>query len=221
MSVIDYSDYSLEELNEARNSINKVKYPENYKALLKEFDKRAPEIQAKKKLTQEKIKKSRVEELTKAKKRVYFLGIIQFFAAFCLLFLAYKVINSEQTSLILLALIFLFALFNAICAYTLLTKQKKWYWLSLVNQGLQIPNIAYGKLVYSYTAVGTLFVGFNWPGFEFHITALLNPGFQFHYLSKAMHFGFVGIDILAIVFFFAILTVLNVAPDGEVSNDSE
>ncbi|MBH0090558.1 hypothetical protein [Pseudoalteromonas sp. NSLLW218] len=45
---IDYSKYSLDELLEAKKSIDKVKYAENFNALMIEFSRRETEINARK-----------------------------------------------------------------------------------------------------------------------------------------------------------------------------
>ena len=45
---VDYSKYSLDELLEAKKSIDKVKYAENFNALMIEFSLRETEINARK-----------------------------------------------------------------------------------------------------------------------------------------------------------------------------
>ncbi|WP_196140772.1 hypothetical protein [Aliikangiella sp. G2MR2-5] len=130
MGTIDYTNYSFQELLEAKAGIDAEAYPDNYNALVKELESRGAGDEERKK----RQKQSEEKEFSIAEKRVKIIGYFQIAAAIgiAVLLLMGSFSDERQNSLGIMIGIS-FVCFNFCAGYTAIKEQYKWYWLSIIN----------------------------------------------------------------------------------------
>ncbi len=120
----------------------------------------------------------------KAEKRVWVIGCLQLIAAVVITLLVIVGLFSEPRIDLLSVIIAipLIAL-NAFADYTAIKERVEWYWVSVLNQALQIPSVALGSIVANYSGLGGVWVAISWgeEGARFGVSANFSPGFAFHY----------------------------------------
>lgn len=145
----------------------------------------------------------------KAEKRVWVIGWLQLIAAVVITLLVIVGLFSES-SIDLLSVIMAIPLIalNAFAGYTAIKERAEWYWVSVLNQALQIPSVALGSIVANYSGLGGIWLAISWgEGARFGVSANFSPGFAFQYYPGGLPTGHIAIDILAIIFIVALLTV--------------
>ncbi|MRX28421.1 hypothetical protein [Kangiella sp. HZ709] len=198
MSSIDYSKYSVYELLDAKNNIDPEAYPENYNVLLKELDSRKGEIQQLQAETQ-------ATEFKIAEKRVKLIGYLQIIASIVLVGYIFTGYLSGAVSIIIA---FFFITLNACAGYFAIKEKVSMYWLTVVNQTLQLVSFAIGKMYMGYSGIGGVYLTLSWgKDFYFGINANINPGFYFQKFTENLPITEISIDILAIIYIVAVLTV--------------
>jgi hypothetical protein len=205
MEIIDYSKYSYDELKDAESRIDSVAHPKNYKALQLEIESRGCDSEIRKE--QAKIDEQTIFSV--AEERVKIVGYFQLVAALGIsgVFVYSYVINTETDYLSLTVGIFFVAL-NLFAGYTAIKEQYRFYWVSILNQALQVPTFVIGTLMVNYSGLGGVYLVSYWGGgFGLTISASLEPGFSFYQLSEAVVSNRFAIDLVAIVFIGALVTV--------------
>ncbi len=146
----------------------------------------------------------------KAEKRVKAIGYLQIIAAVVIALLVIDGLFAEPRMALLSVImaIPLIAL-NAFAGYTAIKGRVEWYWVSVLNQALQIPSVALGSITANYSGLGGVWVAISWveEGARFGVSANFSPGFAFQYYPGGLPTGHIAIDILAIIFIVALLTV--------------
>ena len=146
----------------------------------------------------------------KAEKRVWVIGCLQLIAAVVITMLVIPGLFAEPRMALLSVIVAipLIAL-NAFAGYTAIKERVEWYWVSVLNQALQIPSAALGSIVANYSGLGGVWVAISWgeEGAGFGVSADFSPGFAFYYYPGGLPTGHIAIDILAIIFIVALLTV--------------
>ncbi|MDK1310109.1 hypothetical protein [Pseudoalteromonas ardens] len=195
MIKVDYSQYTQAELHEALQQITPDS--ERYSALLAEIDTRRGEAELHE---QQQAKKSPHT----TERRVKVIGYIQLLAAFVMTVGLIFGPLSSWLSLISVP----FILLSAAAGYTAVKEQAKWYWLSILNQGLQIVSFSFGVLNYKYTGLGGIQIGFTWlKDFELSFGILFSSTVRLTGHSGAFSLNAVQIDVFALVLMIALLTL--------------
>ncbi|MEC4087927.1 hypothetical protein [Pseudoalteromonas rubra] len=194
MIKVDYSQYTQAELHEALQQITPDS--EHYSALLAEIDARQEEAEL--------HEQQRVENGPKnAERRVKVIGYIQLLAAFVM---TVGLIFGPLTSWLSFISV-PFILLSAAAGYTAVKEQAKWYWLSILNQGLQVVSFSFGVLNYKYTGLGGIQIGFTWlKDFELSFGILFSSTVRLTGNAGAFSLNAVQIDVLALVLMIALLT---------------
>ncbi|WP_157936301.1 hypothetical protein, partial [Shewanella sp. 10N.286.52.B9] len=97
---------------------------------------------------------------------------------------------------------------NIVAGITAIREKYKYYWLSILNQALQIPNIAIGTISAKYSGLGGAYVSIHLaPQVSLGVDASFSPGFALYQYTASMQSQFISIDILAIIFLGALITV--------------
>ncbi|CAM4188766.1 hypothetical protein [Pseudoalteromonas byunsanensis] len=190
---MDYSKYSINELLDCLNNIDKDAHPENYEKLILELEKRKPELEA--------FQKQEQEEFTfSTENRVKLLSWLQI--ATCVGFtIAFVNVLFGSRELIDLIVYGFIAVFNGLAGYKLLKRSRYGYELSYLNQILQILTINTGTLFFTYTGLGSFLIGIE--GELFFRANILSTDFRFYTGENLGQFGF-GVDLVAI-FFLSVL----------------
>ncbi|MCO7187546.1 MULTISPECIES: hypothetical protein [unclassified Pseudoalteromonas] len=193
MIKVDYSQYTQAELHEALQQIPPDS--ENYPALIAAIDARQEEAERPRQRTE--------KTLHSAETRVKVIGYIQLLAAFVMTVgLIFGPLTSWQ-SLISVPFIVL----SAAAGYTAISEQVKWYWLSILNQGLQVVSFSFGILNYKYTGLGGIQIGFTWlKEFELSFGILFSSTVRLTGNSDVFSLNALQIDVLALVLMVALLT---------------
>jgi hypothetical protein len=190
---MDYSKYSVNELLDCLNNIDKDAHPENYKKLVLEVENRKPEIEAAQKQDQEEFTFS-------TENRVKLLSWLQI--ATCVGFaIAFANVLFGSMELLDLIVYGVIAVFNGVAGYKLLNRSRYGYELSYLNQTLQILTINTGTLFFTYTGLGSFLIGIE--GELFFRANILSTDFRFYTGENLGQFGF-GVDLVAI-FFLSVL----------------
>ena len=194
---MDYSKYSINELMDSVNNIDKNAHPKNYQKLICEMDKRKPEIEAFEKQEQEEFSFS-------TENRMKLLSWLQIATSvgFAIAFVNVILGSMEPIDLSVYAII---AIFNGIAGYKLLNRESYGYELSYINQILQILTINTGTLFFTYTGLGGLLIGVGSDYDLFFSGSILNTDFRFITADNITSDITIGIDLLALFF----LGVLN------------
>ena len=190
---MDYSKYSVNELMDCLNNIDKDAHPENYKKLVLEVENRKPEIEVAQKKDQEEFTFS-------TENRVKLLSWLQIATCvgFTIAFADVLIGSMELLDLIVYGVI---AVFNGVAGYKLLKRSRYGYELSYLNQILQILTINTGTLFFTYTGLGSFLIGIE--GELFFRANILSTDFRFYTGENLGQLGF-GVDLVAI-FFLSVL----------------
>ena len=191
---MDYSNYTINELMDSANNIDKDAHPENYKNLIAELDKRKPDIEAFERKVHEEFSFS-------TENRIKLLSWLQIatFVGFSIAFINVLLGSMETVDLIVYGII---AFLNGIAGYRLLKRQKYGFELSYINQILQILTINTGTLFFTYTGLGSFLIGIEGSSLFFNFS-ILNADFRL-YTGEALGKFTVGIDLVAIFFLFVL-----------------
>ncbi|MEP2653034.1 MAG: hypothetical protein ABJH06_13690 [Paraglaciecola sp.] len=199
MSTVDYSKYTIDELFDVKANIS----PDspNYILLLSELENRKDEIA-------EAVEKTEKKAFSLAENRVKIVGYFQIAAAVAILFYYVSSIFDGSASLLSTIVALPVIALNAIAGITAINENYKYYWLSILNQSLQIPSIALGSISASYSGLGGAYVYISWnTEFLFGATASFSPGFSFNQYTGSIPTQSISIDIVAIIFISALITV--------------
>jgi len=206
MAIIDYSGYTFQELMDVRSSINSEAHPNNCKALELEISSRGDEVEIRKELRKEEIK----NEFSIAEERVKIIGYFQLVASIGIAIILIMALFSDNGSSLFSQIVgWFFVGLNAVAGYTAVKENYKFYWLSILNQALQVPSIAIGTIIANYSGLGGGYLIIYWGAEEsgINFSANLDPGFSFLQLSESLSSGSISFDLLALVFMSALLTV--------------
>lgn len=199
MSSIDYSKYSTVELFDVKANI--VPSSSNYEALINELSIRKDEIS-------EMQEKAEADSFSLAKNRVKIIGYFQIAAAAAISFYYLSSIFEGTVSVLSTVIALPVIALNAIAGITTIKEQYRYYWLTILNQALQIPSIALGAVTATYSGLGGAYAYISWnTEFLFGVTATFSPDFSFQQYTSNLDTQSISIDILAIVFIGALLTV--------------
>ncbi|TLU66150.1 hypothetical protein FE810_05365 [Thalassotalea litorea] len=202
MSTIDYSKYTLNDLLDVKEKIS----PDspNYNSLQLELENRKDEIS-------EAIEKSKEEAFSIAKNRVKIIGYFQLTAAVAILLYYVGSIFDGSFSFLSTVVAIPFIALNAIAGMTAIKENHKYYWLSILNQSLQVLSIGLGSISATYSGLGSAYVYISWnTQFLFGASASFSPGFSFNQYTGNLPTQWISIDIVAIIFISALLTVSKV-----------
>ncbi|MCG7535527.1 hypothetical protein [Pseudoalteromonas sp. OOF1S-7] len=195
MIKVDYAQYTLAELMEAQQQITAES--ENYPALMAELRARQEEVDL---YEQSQVKAS----FHSVEMRVKFIGYMQLLAA--LVMTVGLIVGPFVSWWSLISLPFI--VLSAAAGYTAISEQVKWYWLSILNQGLQVVSFSFGVLNYKYTGLGGIQIGFTWlKEFELSFGILLSSTVHLTGHAGAFSESAIHIDVLALVFIVALLTM--------------
>ena len=189
---MDYSNYSISELKDSLNNIDKVAYPDNYQRLIEEMQSRKGEIEQ---FEQERS----AEYIAKTENRLKILIWLQIANAIAFVYVGFTDFNSEQKMWVNL-LPFGLAFFNGASGYLLLKKTRLGFNLSMINQVLQLAAVNLGFLYFSYSGLGSLMVIFQ-DGISLK-GSLLTPAYAIYWGSD-LGFG-IGFDLIALFFLFVL-----------------
>ena len=196
MTTIDYSKYTMDELLDVKNNID----PEspNYPALITELDSRKEELFE----HQEMI---RQESFDLAEKRVKLIGYFQIAAAIAI---PIVLLLSENVSFLTIVIALIVVALNGFAGYTALKELKKFYWVSVFNQSLQVLSFGLGSVLLNYSGLGGVYLSITFAeSTSFGLKANFSPGFLYQEYNGNIAEQFVAIDIMAIVFIAALVTV--------------
>ncbi len=196
---MDYSKYSLAELQDANNNIDGEKYPENFQKLQNEINSRGDEIDSRKSqiIALEAINTKAL--IISTNDRIKALAWLQLLTAIGFIYLFITVFR--QSELLLLSIITGVIIFNGSASYLLFKKNNIGLVLSFVNQILQVITINTGTLYYTYAGLGSFLIGIE-DGIFFNFS-LLSPSFAFYMGENLGKFG-IGVDLVAIFFMYVI-----------------
>ena len=189
---MNYSSYSISELKESLETIDKDAYPDNYRNLIEELNSRKDEVQnQEKEQTESFIKKS--------ENRLKILTWLQAVTAIAFIYLGFINFNTEQQAWVNI-IPFGIAIFNGLAGYYLFKRERLGFNLSIVNQILQLLTVNLGFVYFSYSGLGSLMVVIQ-DGIAVKAN-IFSPSYNILYGSD-LGFG-VGVDLLAL-FFLALL----------------
>ena len=189
---MNYSSYSISELKESLETIDKDAYPDNYRNLIEELNSRKDEVQnQEKEQTESFIKKS--------ENRLKILTWLQAVTAIAFIYLGFINFNTEQQAWVNI-IPFGIAIFNGLAGYYLFKRERLGFNLSIVNQILQLLTVNLGFVYFSYSGLGSLMVVIQ-DGIAVKAN-IFSPSYNILYGSN-LGFG-VGVDLLAL-FFLALL----------------
>jgi hypothetical protein len=152
---------------------------------------------------------------SKTEGRVRILGWLQLAASGIIFFiLLSSAIQGQLNILIILLGAFAISL-NFSAGYLSIKRKALGYWLSIVNQSLQILSFAVGSSLYQYSGIGGVYLTFlkDDEGVETGISALFKPGFDICW-GVAIQETWFAIDILAVFFIGVLLSALDFAKRG-------
>ncbi|WP_046006309.1 hypothetical protein [Pseudoalteromonas rubra] len=195
MIKVDYAQYTLAELEEAK--LQTTPDSQNYPALMAELSARQEKTSPCEQLQENSVFNS-------AEMRVKFIGYMQLLAALVMTVGLFVGPFVSWWSLISLPFIVL----SAAAGYTAISEQVRWYWLSILNQGLQLVSFSFGVLNYKYTGLGAIQIGFTWlTESKLSFGILFSSTVRVTGHADALSENAVHIDVLALVFIVALLTV--------------
>lgn len=194
---VDYTKYSAQSLLSARAGIDRSS--SNYEPLLKEIEERKDEILAYQKQEQDKA-------FSIAEKRVKVIGYFQLAAAAAIFFYLVTGIFDGTLTLLSFLLAVITITLNVVAGITAINENYQFYWVTILNQAIQVPAIAIGSIQASYSGLGGAYFYIT-DKFNLGLSASFSPGFSFQSYDGALASQYVAIDILAIVFITAVITV--------------
>lgn len=135
------------------------------------------------------------------------VGVFQLFAALIIpIFLLLNLYHHTTLHFTAYAFTLIFTFLNAVSGYTAYKGIKKYYWLSVFNQSLQLFSGTVGSISLRYSSIGGVFAIIMWgeeSGFGF--SATINPGLALTIFEQPISIGYFAIDIIAILFVSVIL----------------
>lgn len=199
MHSVDYSKYSTPELLEVRSNIDVES--SNYPALIAELEKRKPEIAA--------AKISAAEDaFFLAEQRVKIIGYFQIAASITILCLYIYQVFEHGYELLNSLIVLLIVILNFAAGVTAIKENNKYYWLSVVNQGLQVFSFSIGSVLGTYSGLGGVYMTIEWTeALEFGVLANFSPGYTLQDYQVNLSQQWIAIDALALLFIGALLTV--------------
>ena len=200
MKLVDYSQYSIDELLDVKNNIDPKS--DNYEPLLNELSSREEE-----EIT---THQDKVEEkaLNLAENRVKIIGYFQIIAAFAITLVYFASVFDGTASLLSTMVTIFFVALNIVAGISAIKEKYKFYWVSIFNQALQVPNIAIGAISAKYSGLGGAYVYISLaPEVSLGVDASLSPGFTLYQYTAPLQSQFISIDVLAIIFIGALITV--------------
>lgn len=207
---IDYSRYTIAQLLDIKRNIKPELAPTNYKNLLIALESRKDEIDAYFKQEVAEKKKTRV-------KLIVILGWSQLLsAAILLVLLVVRFINvPDGQSVTLYGFIIWMIPFglNGFAGYLSVKGKLVGYWLSIINQAMQLILLNIGGWVYSYSGVGGIYAYLS-HDYSLGINAMTNPGFRIK-IAGSLEPNYVAIDLLALLFIVVIAVAIK---DKRTSN---
>ena len=193
---VDYSKYTVEQLLDAKRSIDPKVAPENYEKLCVELELRKDEIK-------EHVEKKKETLVCKTNKRVKLLGYVQVATAIILAFFLLYNLFTYPSALAIITLQIAIS-FNGIAGYLLIKQKVSGYYLSLVNLGLQTLSINTGTFYFSYNGIGVVFLTIRKGVF---LGALFKPGYSIAWGENVGPPG-ISIDLLAVFFILVLLSAI-------------
>ncbi|MBQ4835701.1 MULTISPECIES: hypothetical protein [Pseudoalteromonas] len=202
MKQIDYSKYSISELIDVKENIHPSS--SNYSAFLEEMERRQEEIQQLDESLEE-------DAFSLAERKVQIVGYFQLVAAIAIFFVIGLSTFTNGVSALLLIVGLPLIILNAVAGYTAVKEKAQWYWLSILNQSLQVIGFSIGSVTAKYSGLG--FIGLSIKhatspelafGFEF------SPGFSFYKYTESLSTQWIQIDIVALIFIVALIKVKDV-----------
>ena len=198
--MIDYSKYSTDELLDIQKNIDKQS--PNYPAFLAELENRKDTIAA------NQAQNERKEyDLNKLKIKV--VGYFQLVSAFVLIALIiYHTSAGNGVSLVAIGIALPLIFLNCIAGITAVKHISKWYWVSVLNQCLQLLSFNIGSYSINYAGLGYMNIILGW-GEEFSLgfDMQFSPGFNFYKYTETLAIQSVGVDVFAILFILAFMHV--------------
>ncbi|RZF82960.1 hypothetical protein EXT46_05775 [Pseudoalteromonas sp. CO325X] len=185
---MDYSSYSIPELQESLSNIDKHAYPDRYQKLLNELEVRKEEVEQYQQNEEDKF------HIT-VHSRLNILAWLQIIT--CIGFLYVGVASLfEQVTLLNVAILLAASILNGLAGYLLLKRKKSGFHLSLFNQVAQLLSLNLGFIYYSYSGLGYLAVVLQ-DGISLK-ASLFDP---LLHLLWGSHLGFgVGLDLVSLFF---------------------
>ncbi|WP_032095864.1 MULTISPECIES: hypothetical protein [unclassified Alteromonas] len=201
--MVDYSKYSTDDLLDVQKNIDPES--QNYPAFLKELDLRQQEIA-------QFSAKNEAKEYDLDKLKVTTVGYFQIGAAIVLsLLIIYSGIFGQGVTVLTVSIAIPLIVLNAIAGITAIKLLTKWYWLSILNQILQVVSLNLGSFYINYAGLGYINIVLSW-GQEFSLgfDAQFSPGFNFYKFTETLPLQTFGIDIMAIIFILAFIRLKDV-----------
>ena len=199
MSTVDYSKYSVEELLDVQSRISSDS--PNYPALIAELDARKKEID-------EFAVKKEQHEFSIMENRVKIIGYFQLAAAAAILIMFMLLVIDGSASILSSSIAIIAIALNAIAGYTAVKEMHDKYWISVLNQFLQVPSFAIGSVKAAYSGLGGIYLYADWTNeAQFGFSASFAPGFSFLKYTVCSPTQYLGVDLIALFFLAALLTV--------------
>lgn len=199
MSLQDYSKYSVTQLLDVKKHIDKDS--PNYDALIKELSNRSDEL--------EELERAREErDFLRIENGVRLVGTLQIAAAAVILSYYIGSVLDGSVSLLDTAIDIPVIALNAIAGITVIRENYKYYWISVLNQTLQVPSVALGSFSATYSGLGGVYALLSWNSdYAFGVKASFSPGVSFYQYLENLPVQSISIDLLAILCIGALLTV--------------
>jgi hypothetical protein len=202
MNTVDYSTYSVEELLDVRSHISSDS--PNYQALITELDIRKDKID-------EYSQQQEQQAFSIAENRVKIIGYFQLTAAVVILFMLILLVIDGSATMLNSSIAIIAIALNAVAGYTAINEMYDKYWISVLNQLIQVPSLAIGSVKAAYSGLGAIYLYIDWTnGVQFGFSASFSPGFSFLKYTGSSPSQYIGVDILALIFLAALLTVSQV-----------
>lgn len=202
MNTIDYSAYSVDELLDVRSHISSDS--PNYQALIAELDIRKDKID-------EYSQQQEQQAFSIAENRVKIIGYFQLTAAVVVLFMLILLVIDGSATMLNSSIAIIAIALNAVAGYTAINEMYDKYWISVLNQLIQVPSLAIGSVKTAYSGLGAIYLYIDWTNdVQFGFSASFSPGFSFFKFTGISPTQYIGVDILALIFLVALLTVSQV-----------
>lgn len=199
MSTVDYSKYSVEELLDVQSRISSDS--PNYPALIAELDARKKEID-------EFVVNKELQEFSFTKNRVKIIGYFQLVAAAAILIMFMVLVINGSVNVLSTSIAIIAIALNTIAGYTVVNEMHDKYWISFLNQLLQVPSFAIGSVKAAYSGLGGIYLYVDWSSeVQFGFSASFAPGFSFLKYTVSSPTQYLGMDLIALIFLAALLTV--------------
>lgn len=207
MAQIDYSNYTVEQLIDVQHNIDPSSA--NYEHFQRTMDERKEEI--------EKYNETLLEQkLDTALNRIKVIGYLQLLAAIVIAINVLSTWGDASFSWLSLLVVIPLIGLNAFAGYTAVKEQVHWYWISILNQSLQVIGLGVGTITANYSGLGYIGVTLlQSDGVQLKFSGGFSPGFAFQHYTEVLQAQWIQIDILAILFIGALVTVNNASAVSE------